>query len=456
MMQIEQIYTGCLAEAAYFVASAGEAAVIDPLRDPTPYLERAEKSGVKIKYICETHLHADFVSGHVELAERTGATIVYGPGADIDFDAHIARDNEVFSVGKLKIKVLHTPGHTLESVCYLLQDEHDEEVCLFTGDTLFIGDVGRPDLAVNIDVTAEDLAGKLYDSIQHKILPLPDHVLIYPAHGAGSACGKNISKDRSDTLAGQKLSNYALQPQSRQEFIGKLTEGLLAAPAYFAQNVQANREGATALATVLSEGLRELAANEFERLATSLRALVLDTRNASIFAKAHIPGSINIGLDGQFAPWVGNLIPDMNQAILLVNEEEMEAEAITRLARVGYDNTLGFLKGGIQAWQAAGKETDTIHRLSADELAIEKPQPVAVLDIRKATEYEAGHLEGVQNYPLDHINEWMHELDPQNNYVVHCAGGYRSMIAASILQARGLKKVADIDGGYAALKLLHP
>ena len=453
-MKVEQIYTGCLAQGAYYIESAGEAAVIDPLREIGNYVQKAARSGAKIKYVFETHFHADFVSGHLELAKKTGASIVYGPGATTHFDAHIATDGEEFKVGNLTIRALHTPGHTLESTCYLLQDEQGNEYALFTGDTLFIGDVGRPDLAQKAaGITQEDLAGMLYESLKNKIKPLPDHVIIYPAHGAGSACGKNMSKETFDSLGHQKMVNYALRAENKDQFIAEVTAGLTPPPAYFPQNVALNQQGSPDLAHVLQTGLRSLTPEMFESVAENYRALVLDVRSDGDFAKGHLPGSVNISLSGQFAPWVGALIADLKQPILLVTNAGQEEEAVTRLARVGYDNTLGYLQGGLAAWISAGKEIDTVNRISAADFAAQFPAvEMLILDVRREGEFEDGHVEGAENRPLDFINDWMPELPTEKPFSLHCAGGFRSMIAASILKSRGIHNFAEIEGGFNAIK----
>lgn len=453
-MQVEQIYTGCLAQGAYFIESDGEAAVIDPLREVGGYLQKAQKSGARIKYVFETHFHADFVSGHLELATRSGAAIVYGPGATTHFAAHIATDGEEFRIGRLTIRALHTPGHTLESTCYLLLDERGVEYALFTGDTLFIGDVGRPDLAQKKgSMTQEDLAGMLYESLQSKIMPLPDQVIIYPAHGAGSACGKNMSKETFDSLGHQKQVNYALRATSKTQFIREVTDGLAPPPAYFPQNVALNQQGSVSLDQVLLQGLTPLRPEELERLADLRKAVILDVRTDGEFARGHLPGSINISLGGQFAPWVGALIADLRQPILLVTAPGQEEEAVTRLARVGYDNTLGYLAGGLAAWTAAGKATDTVDRISAAEFATRYASlQEQVLDVRRAGEYETGHVEGAVLRPLDTINDWMPELPDHQPFFLHCAGGFRSMIAASILKSRGIHHFTEVEGGYNAIK----
>ena len=453
-MIVEQIYTGCLAQGAYYVESEGEALIIDPLRETTPYLERAKRNRSKIKYILETHFHADFVSGHLDLAKATGATIVYGPTAKPKFEAHIAKDGEELTLGKVKVKVLHTPGHTMESTTFLLRDEEGKDYAIFSGDTLFLGDVGRPDLAQKAaDMTQEDLAGLLYDSLRNKIMPLADEVIVYPAHGAGSACGKNMMKETVDTLGNQKKMNYALRSNmTKEEFIKEVTHGLLPPPAYFPQNVRMNKDGYERLDQVLSQGLRALTPHEFELAATETGALVLDTRNAQVFAKGFIFNSINIGIDGSFAPWVGSLVPGVDQPLLVVADDGREEEVVTRLARVGYDRCLGFLQGGIAAWKAAGKETDTMATIPAQEFKqCQQQGEVIVIDVRKPAEYQAGHLAGAINLPLDFINDHLHEFPKDKKFYIHCAGGYRSMTAASILRARGWSDMVDLAGGIQAL-----
>jgi len=454
-MNIEQIYTGCLAQGAYYISSNGETAIIDPLREVGPYLQRAEKDGVKIKYVLETHFHADFVSGHLDLAQKTGATIIYGPTAKPEFDAYIAKDNEVLKLGDITIRVVHTPGHTMESTCYLLSDEKGIDTAIFTGDTLFIGDVGRPDLAqkVDNDLTQEILAGYLYESLRNKILPLPDHLIVYPAHGAGSACGKNMSKETSDTLGHQKATNYALQPMSRETFIHQVTDGLLPPPAYFPENVMMNISGYESIDTVLNRGLNALNPDAFETAANATGALILDTRDAQHFAKGFIPNAINIGIDGSFAPWAGALIPDITQQILSVADVGREEEVVTRLARVGYDHTIGYLQGGFDAWKQAGKETDKVTSIMADGLVeIQTADAdITILDVRKQSEYQAGHVPGAINLPLDNINEQIIEVDKNKTYYVHCAGGYRSMIFVSILKSRGFEKMINVEGGFKAI-----
>ena len=453
-MKVEQIYTGCLAQGAYYIESNGEAAIVDPLREIKPYLEKAAKDGAKIKYVLETHFHADFVSGHVDLAKATGAEIVFGPNAQPSFVAHIATDGEELKLGNVTLKVLHTPGHTMESTTYLLKDETGIDYGLFTGDTLFIGDVGRPDLAVKSDLTEEQLAGHLYDSLRNKIMPLADDIIVFPAHGAGSACGKNMSKETTDLLGNQKKTNYALRADmTKEEFIQEVTAGLLPPPGYFPMNVKMNREGYANIEEVLQQGQQALSPEAFEAAANETGALVLDTRKPEDFAKGFIPNAINIGLDGNFAPWVGALIPDVQQPILFVADEGREEEVVTRLARVGYDHAIGYLKGGFQSWTAAGKEVDKINSISADEFArrYARDNNLKVVDVRKPGEYQAEHVEKAQSAPLDYLNEHLAELPQEQVMYLHCAGGYRSMIAASILKARGFDNVVNVDGGFKAI-----
>jgi hydroxyacylglutathione hydrolase len=451
-MKIEQIYTGCLAQGAYYIESAGEVAIIDPLREVNSYIEKAKRNNATIKYIFETHFHADFVSGHVELSQKTNAPIVYGPKANPTFEALIATDNQEFTLGNVTIKVLHTPGHTMESSCYLLLDENQKQVALFSGDTLFIGDVGRPDLAQNGSLTMADLAGHLYDSLHQKIMPLADDMIVYPAHGAGSACGKNMSKERSDTLGNQKVVNYALQPQTKEQFIEAVTDGLTPPPFYFPKNVMLNKTGIQAVKNVMKQGLTAHTPDEFEHLVNATDALILDTRKPDAFGKGFIPRSVFIGIDGDFAPWVGTLVRDIQQEILIVADEGREEEVVRRLARVGYDNVLGYLKGGIEAWIASGRETDEIDSVSADEFAeIYKRKSLIIKDVRKTTEFETGHVKDAENIPLAQISELMTEFDKEEPNYVHCAGGYRSMVAASILKSRGYHNVVNIEGGYGAI-----
>lgn len=454
-MTVEQIYTGCLAQGAYYIESEGEAVIIDPLREVEPYIKKAKENNAVIKYVFETHFHADFVSGHLDLSKKTGAPIVYGPTAKPDFEAIIATDGQEFKVGKVVFKILHTPGHTMESTCYLLKDESGKDIGLFSGDTLFIGDVGRPDLAqkVNNELTQDKLAGYLYDSLHNKILPLNDDIIVYPAHGAGSACGKNMSKETTDTLGHQKKVNYALQPMSKDEFIKAVTKDLVAPPAYFPLNVMMNIHGYESIDKVLEKGQHAFDPNAFETAANETGALVLDTRDPQTFAKGFVPNSINIGIDGSFAPWVGTLIPDIKQQILLITDEGREEEVITRLARVGYDNTIGYLKGGFEAWKNAGKETDSIRSISADELAdTMQKDNIEIVDVRKKSEYDSEHILEAENAPLDFINDSMAQLDKNKTYYVHCAGGYRSMIFNSVLRARGFDNLVDIKGGFKAIK----
>lgn len=452
-MKIEQIYTGCLAQGAYYIESEGEAAVIDPLREVNPYIERAVKDEAKIKYVFETHFHADFVSGHLDLSNKTGAPIVYGPNAKTAFEAYIATDGEEFQLGKVKIRVLHTPGHTMESTCYLLLDENGKETALFSGDTLFIGDVGRPDLAQKSDLTINDLAGHLHDSLRNKVMTLPDDVVVYPAHGAGSACGKNMSKETTDLLGNQKKFNYALRANmTKEEFIEEVTNGLAKPPQYFPQNVKMNKEGYESIDVVMERGAQALSAAAFEAAANETGAVILDTRGAQVFNKGFIPNSINIGLKGDFAPWVGALVPDVKQEILLVTEVGQEEETILRLARVGYDNVVGYLEGGIETWVASGQEVDTITSITPDELADKMAEEkVIVIDVRRPGEFSAEHIDGAKSLPLDYISELMAEFPKNKTIYIHCAGGYRSMIASSILKSRGYDNLIDISGGFAAI-----
>lgn len=455
-MKVEQIYTGCLAQGAYYIESNGEAVVIDPLREVEPYIQKAERNNAKIKYVFETHFHADFVSGHLDLSKKTGAPIVYGPNANPAFDALIAEDGQEFKVGNVTLKVLHTPGHTMESTCYLLKDENGKDVGLFSGDTLFIGDVGRPDLAQKVvaDLTQDKLAGYLFDSLRNKIMPLADDITVYPAHGAGSACGKNMSKETTDTLGNQKKTNYALRANmTKEEFIKEVTTGLVAPPAYFPLNVMMNIQGYDSIDKVLERGQHALSPDAFEVAANETGALVLDTRDPQTFAQGFVPNSINIGIDGQFAPWVGAMIPDIKQEILLVTDEGREEEVVTRLARVGYDYTIGYLKGGFNAWKNAGKEVDTIKSVTAEELAeLAKKDTLNILDVRKKSEYLSEHIIDAENAPLDFINDSTAQIDKKKTYYVHCAGGYRSMIFNSILRARGFDNLVDVKSGFKSLK----
>ena len=455
-MKVEQIYTGCLAQGAYYIESEGEAVIIDPLREVAPYLNRAAKDGATIKYILETHFHADFVSGHLDLSKKTGATIVYGPNANPDFKAHIATDGEILHVGRTTIQVLHTPGHTMESTCYLLRDELDREVALFSGDTLFIGDVGRPDLAQKAaHMTQEQLAETLFDSLRTKIMPLPDHIIVYPAHGAGSACGKNMSKETSDSLGHQKMVNYALRADmTKAEFVQEVTDGLLPPPAYFPLNVAMNKQRYDSIDEVMARGARPLSPREFEVAANETDALLLDTRDPQTFSKGFIPNSINIGLDGSFAPWVGAMIPDVKQQILLITAPGRAEETVMRLARVGYDHCLGYLEGGFEAWEKEGKEVDQIESIDVDRFAARVAEGTAfhILDVRKPGEFDAEHLSQAVSAPLDFLNESMLQIDKNKTYHVHCAGGYRSMIFISALRARGYNNLIDVAGGFTAIK----
>jgi hydroxyacylglutathione hydrolase len=452
-MKIEQIYTGCLAQGAYYITSNGEAAIIDPLREVQPYLDRAQKDGVKIKYVFETHFHADFVSGHVDLSKKTGAPIVYGPNANPEFNAIIAKDGEEFKLGTVTIKVLHTPGHTMESTCFLLRDENGKDYALFSGDTLFLGDVGRPDLAQKAaSMTQDELAGLLYDSLNNKIMTLANDVIIYPAHGAGSACGKNMMKETVDTLGNQKKVNYALNQPNKEEFVKAVTDGLLPPPGYFGSNVAMNKKGIESFDTILNNGMRALSVVEFEVAAETTDAIMLDTRAASEFAKGFVPRSINIGINGDFAPWVGALIKEVKQPILLITELGQEEETVTRLSRVGFDNVIGHLKGGFDSWKIAGKDVDTVNRISAAQFANEVDlKSHVVIDARRESEYRAEHVEEAYNKPLDQINSWFAEMDPNKPFYIHCAGGYRSMIAASILKSRGHHNFKEIEGGFKAI-----
>ena len=453
-MKIEQIYTGCLAQGAYYITSNGEAAIIDPLRETQPYMDRLEKDGVKLKYIFETHFHADFVSGHLDLSKKTGASIVYGPNAKPEFEFISAKDNQVFEIGDIKIKVLHTPGHTMESTSYLLIDADGKDHAIFSGDTLFLGDVGRPDLAQKAaHMTQEQLAGLLFHSLRDKIMTLADDVIVYPAHGAGSACGKNMSKETVGSIGDQKATNYALRANMTEaEFVEEVTDGLLPPPAYFGMNVSMNKSGIESFENVFNQGMKAIKATEFEVVAEETGALILDTRNNADFAKGFIPQSINIGIDGDFAPWVGALIGDVKQPILLVTDLGMEEETVTRLTRVGFDNLIGHLEYGFQAWAAAGYDVDIINRITAEQFEKEvKIGESKVIDVRKESEYEAEHVEDAYSRPLASINEWVKDINPEEHFFMHCAGGYRSMMAATILQARGYRNFSEIEGGYNAI-----
>ncbi|SFW31005.1 Glyoxylase, beta-lactamase superfamily II [Sinomicrobium oceani] len=454
-MKVEQIYTGCLAQGAYYIESKGEVAIIDPLREVHPYIEKAEKNGARIKYIFETHFHADFVSGHLTLSRETGAPIVYGPTAKPEFDAVVARDQQEFSLGELTIVVLHTPGHTMESTTYLLRDKEGKDYAIFSGDTLFLGDVGRPDLAQKAaHMTQEELAGLLYDSLRQKIMPLHDEVIVYPGHGAGSACGKNMMKETVDTLGHQRKVNYALrEDMTREEFIREVTDGLLPPPQYFPDNVRMNKEGYAHIDEVLKRGASPLNPADFEAMANETGAVVLDVRHQSEFEKGHIPRSVFIGIDGGFAPWVGALIMDTRQPILLVTPRGREEETVTRLSRVGFDHTLGFLEGGFEAWKNEGRPYDTVTSVSPETFKdIREKENVEVFDVRKETEFEAGHIAKAHLTPLDYINDYLSEFPEGERFYIHCAGGYRSMIAASILKSRGIHNFADVSGGFGAIK----
>ena len=456
-MKVEQIYTGCLAHGAYYIESNGEAAIVDPLREVQSYMDMAERRGAKIKYILETHFHADFVSGHMDLAKKTGATIVYGPTTmETGFEKMVAEDGQILEIGDVKIKVLHTPGHTMESSCYLLIDENGKENSIFTGDTLFIGDVGRPDLAQKViaELTEDKLAGYLFDSLRNKIMPLADDIIVYPGHGAGSACGKMMSDETSDTLGHQKKTNYALNPElSKEEFKKVLLEGLTPPPGYFPQNVLLNIKGYESLDKVMERGEKGLSPKEFEAAANETDALLLDTRKAEVFAKEFVPNSINIGIDGSFATWVGTLVPSVKQEILLIVDEDRLDEVITRLSRVGYDNVLGYLKGGIKAWKEAGYETDSIVSIQPEEFAAKhKAGDINILDVRKRSEYDSEHIKDAVNAPLDYINDSMTKIDKNKEYYVHCQGGYRSMTFVSTLRARGYNNLIDVAKGFKGVK----
>lgn len=452
-MKIEQIYTGCLAQGAYYIVSENEAAIIDPLREIKPYLDRLEKDGVNLKYIFETHFHADFVSGHLDLSKKTNAPIVYGPTAKPEFEAVIATDGQIFEIGKIKIKVLHTPGHTLESSTYLLIDENGIETAIFSGDTLFLGDVGRPDLAQKSgEITERDLAGMLYESLHSKILPLDDSITVYPAHGAGSACGKNMQKETVDTLGNQKRTNYALNQPTKESFIDEVLDGLTAPPKYFGMNVALNKGGYESFEKVLKKGNNPISVEDFETAVEETGALILDTRSAADFHKGFVPNSINIGIKGDFAPWVGAMIVDVQQPIILVSDLDSQEEVITRLSRVGFDNVVGFLDGGFESWKNSGKEIDEVKRISAEQFVSEYSEGQKVIDVRKETEYEAEHIDEAYSKPLAYINDWVNSIDSSEHFYIHCAGGYRSMIAASILQSRGYRNFTEVDGGFNAIK----
>ncbi len=455
-MKVEQIYTGCLAQGAYYIESNGEVAIIDPLREVAPYIAKANSDNAKIKFIFETHFHADFVSGHLTLSQKTNAPIVFGPNANPSFEAIIAKDLQEFKIGDVTIVALHTPGHTMESTTFLLRDENGKDHAIFSGDTLFLGDVGRPDLAQKLgELTKEDLAGFLFDSLRNKIMPLPDDVTVYPAHGAGSACGKNMMKETVDSLGNQKKMNYALRADmTKEEFVAEVIDGLLPPPQYFPLNVKLNKEGYEDIANILERGTVKLSPQAFEAAANETGAVVLDVRHQNDFSKGHIPRSIFIGLDGSFAPWVGALIADIQQPILLVSEPGREEEAVTRLSRVGFDNTLGYLEGGFDAWRKAGMDYDTVNSISADtfKAAIDKDCNTAIFDVRKPNEYQSEHVLNANSTPLDFLNDHLSEFPDQKTFYVHCAGGYRSMIAASILKSRGIHNLTDVQGGFKAIK----
>jgi hydroxyacylglutathione hydrolase len=447
-MKVEQLYTSCLAEAAYYIESEGEVAIIDPLRDTDVYIEKANAAGARIKYVFETHFHADFVSGHIDLAKKSGAQIIYGPTAETGFDSVIAKDNEEFKVGKITIVALHTPGHTPESTTWLLKDEEEKDYCIFSGDTLFIGDVGRPDLAVKSNLTQEDLAGMLYDSLRNKIMPLADEVIVYPGHGAGSACGKNISSETHSTIGEQKKNNYALREMSKEEFVKEVTTGILPPPKYFPEAVALNKKGYDPLQVVMQKGMKPLSAHTLlEELASG--TVVIDTRSKTDFIKGFIPGTVFIGLDGQFATWAATLFPKLDSRIVIIAEQGKEEEAIVRLARVGFDNIVGFLAGGINSWIQAGNELDKIEQVSAEQLAnIAANQEIKLLDTRKPTEFDTQHATLAKSYPLDYIFEHLHDLDKEETYYIHCRSGYRSLVAASIMKTNGYKNLIDVAGGF--------
>src|SRR5690554_275482 len=457
-MNIEQIYTGCLAQGAYYITSNGEAAIIDPLREIEPYLNKLERDGVKLKYIFETHFHADFVSGHVDLAKATGASIIFGPNAEPGFDCVIATDNQSFKLGDVQFKILHTPGHTMESMTLLLLDENEKDHCIFSGDTLFLGDVGRPDLAQKAGhLTQEDLAGHLYDSLMNKIMPLADDVIVYPAHGAGSACGKSMMKETVDTLGNQKKMNYALNQPNKEAFIEAVLDGLAPPPAYFAANVAMNKDGYKNVTEVIQSGLTPLSPKEFEAAAEETDAILLDTRNNSVFWRGFIPNSINIGLGGSFAPLVGAVVGDIQQKILLITDVGAEEETIIRLSRVGFDNVIGFLEGGFEAWKSEGKEIDTVDRITAEDFSqqVEERNESMLIDVRQQGEFNTMHLSNSELCTLQNINDWIGNINPQKHFFLYCQGGYRSMTAASILQARGYRNFTEVEGGMNAIAFVN-
>ena len=454
-MFIKQLYTGCLSEAAYYIESEGEAAIIDPLRDIESYLDLANERKARIMYVFETHFHADFVSGHLDLARATGAPIVYGPGTDTKFPVHVASDGEKFSVGKLTIEVLHTPGHTLESSCYLLKDENGNNHAVFTGDTLFVGDVGRPDLAQNgSETTMHELAGMMYESLQKKIMPLADEVLVYPAHGPGSACGKNLGPQTFSTIGEEKISNYALKASSKEIFIKEVTTGIKSPPSYFPINARINKEGYDSLEKILKQGLTALSVGEFKKAITD-DTIILDTRHAKTFTQGFVPGSISIGLEGRFAEWAGSLLP-FNAPFLLVTEEGKERETIVRLARVGFGKVMGYLDGGYEAWKAAGEDIDLVIDIEADELMMDIPHDpnLIVVDVRRETEFGDGHLRDAMNIPLTEMTDpgRIAIFEEDKNLYVHCAGGFRSVIAASLLKRQGIHNIRNVLGGWNEIK----
>jgi glyoxylase-like metal-dependent hydrolase (beta-lactamase superfamily II)/rhodanese-related sulfurtransferase len=456
VMYVEQLYTGCLSEAAYYIESEGEAAIIDPLRDIDEYLQLAAKRGATIKYIFETHFHADFVSGHIDLSQATGAPIIYGPGTVASFNPHVAKDNDTFSLGKLQLKVLHTPGHTLESTCYLLKDETGQDHAIFTGDTLFVGDVGRPDLAQKgADLTIGDLAGMLYESLQQKIVPLADNVIVYPAHGPGSSCGKNLGPHTFSTIGEEKQSNYALQPQTKDAFIQAVTDGLVAPPLYFPINARINKEGYEALDGIMEKGLLPLNVADFKQKLAETDATILDTRHAATFTAGFVPGSISIGLEGRFAEWAGSLL-SFDSPLLLVTEQGKEKETLIRLARVGFDKFIGYLEGGFEAWQAAGETIDLIIDVEADELAMDLPfdENLIVIDVRKEVEFADGHVKDALNIPLANLSDpaTLANFQDTDNLYVHCAGGYRSVIASSLIKRQGIHNLRNVTGGWGRIK----
>lgn len=449
-MYVEQLYTGCLAEAAYYIESNGEAAIIDPIRETEPYLAIAKQRGTKIKYVLETHFHADFVSGHIDLAKKTGATIIFGPNANPLYDAHITEDGDILYVGDVKIKVLHTPGHTMESTTYLLIDEEDKHHAIFTGDTLFIGDVGRPDLAVKSDLTEKDLAGHLFDSLQNKIMTLDDDVIVYPAHGAGSQCGKNLSDEKQSTVGQQRQFNYALQPMTKEQFIDVVTEGLAAPPAYFPENVRINKSGYENIDHVMGRNLKALSVEEFKAVVSD-GALILDTRLPDSFEKGFIKNAYSVGLDGTFAVWVGTLF-DINQKLVLVTDEEKQEESVLRLARVGFENVAGYLEGGVEAWKSAGEVLETIDSVKGEEISSYQAKGLEVIDVRRNPEFDTEHIQGALNIPLKDLEQNLDKIDTDQQYLVHCQGGYRSVIASSILKRNGVNNFVNVLGGWESIE----